>query len=536
MSASEKHPCPACSSSDAYAIYDDGHGHCFSCDYHLSTDNQETHMPTPPSTFKGLVGEIEALPTRKLSKAVCEKYRYQVGEWKEQKVHIAPFYSEGKMVGQKLRFKDKKFMCLGEAAGGGFFGQHLWNDGRWVVVTEGELDAMSICQVFGLSWPAVSLPNGAAGSEEIFKRNVEWLEKFEQVKICFDNDQPGRDAAQKCAQILSPGRAQIITLPLKDASDMLQAGRVKELTSAVFSAATWRPDGIVPGDTLWKYLVDEESIPAIPLPWEGLQRKTGGLRKGELWTLCAGTGVGKTQVARELIYHLLTVTEVKIGIISLEESLKESCFGLMSLHANLPHWDTEKLSEEELRPSYDATVGSGRIYLYDHFGSFDDTANLMNRIRYMAKALKTDWIVFDHITIALSGAQDEKSGGERKAIDVLMTSLRSLVSELGIGMIVISHLSRQPGRSAEEGGQVGLHALRGSHSIAQLSNMVIALERNLQGDDDDTNTTTLRVLKNRYNGRTGRAGILVWDDETGRLNEGTTEDERGAFSNEPAPF
>ena len=488
-----------------------------------------------PHTFKGLEGEIESIPTRRLSKEVCQKYRYQVGEWKGERVHIAPFFSEGQQVGQKLRFKGKKFMCLGNAARGGFFGQHLWDGGRWVVVTEGELDAMSICQVFGLSWPVVSLPNGVAGSEDVFKRNVEWLEKFEQVKICFDNDSPGREAAQRCAQTLSPGRAQVMTLPLNDASDMLQAGRVKELTSAVFSAATWRPDGIVPGDTLWEYLVNEESIPAIPLPWDGLQKKTGGLRKGELWTLCAGTGVGKTQVARELIYHLLTVTEVKIGVISLEESLKETCFGLMSLHANLPHWDAEKLSEEELRPSFDATVGSGRIYLYDHFGSFDDTGNLMNRIRYMAKALAVDWIVFDHITIALSGSQDEKSGGERKAIDVLMTSLRSLVSELGIGMIVISHLSRQQGRSAEEGGQVGLHALRGSHSIAQLSNIVVALERNLQGDADANNTTTIRVLKNRYNGRTGLAGVLVWDDDTGRLNEGDIAAE-GGDADEPAPF
>ena len=486
-------------------------------------------------TFQGLNGEFQPLPTRKLSQAVCEKYRYQVGNWKGQKVHIAPFYADGKEVGQKIRFRDKKFMSLGEVASGGFFGQHLWGTGgRWVVVTEGEIDCMSICQAFGLSWPVVSLPNGASGSEQVFQRNVEWLEGFEVVKLCFDNDQVGRDAAQRCAQALSPGRAQIVTLPLKDASDMLQASRIKELTSAVWSAATWRPDGIVAGDTLWDFLVNEESIPAIPLPWAGLQQKTQGLRKGELWCFCAGTGVGKSQVCRELIFHLLTVSEVKIGVISLEESLRESAYGLIALHANLPHWDTEKLSEEELRPSYDATVGSGRIWLYDHFGSFNDNENLMNRIRYMSKSLKVDWIVFDHITIALSG-QEDKGGGERKAIDVLMTALRSLVSELGIGMIVVSHLSRQLGRSAEEGGQVSLSALRGSHSIAQLSSIVCALERNLQGEDDASNTTTIRVLKNRYNGRTGIAGFLEWDEATGRLREGAMPPASND-SDEPAPF
>src|SRR5688572_21753538 len=30
----EQHiPCPSCPSSDAYCLYDDGHGYCFSCNY-----------------------------------------------------------------------------------------------------------------------------------------------------------------------------------------------------------------------------------------------------------------------------------------------------------------------------------------------------------------------------------------------------------------------------------------------------------------------------------------------------------------------
>lgn len=534
MATSDKQPCPSCTSSDAFALYADGHGHCFSCGHHTTgTENKEHGMPVPDA-FKGLVGEIESLPKRRLTREVCEKYRYQVGEWKKEKVHIAPFFEKGKMVGQKLRFKNKKFMCLGAATRGGFYGQHLWDGGKWVVICEGELDAMSVCQTFGLSWPAVSIPNGCQGAEEVFKRNIEWLERFEVVKICFDNDEPGREAAQRCAQVLSPGRAQIITLPLNDASDMVQAGRTKELSSAVFSASTWRPDGIVAGDTLWKYLTTDDAVPAIPLPWQGLQEKTLGLRKNELWTFTAGTGVGKTQVCREIVYHMLKTTDVKIGLVSLEESLKESCFGLMALHAGCNHWSTLQLEPEDLREAYDATVGSGRVYLYDHFGSFDDTENLMNRIRYMSKALGVDWIVFDHITLALSGTDDKN---ERKSIDVLMTALRTMVSELGIGMIVVSHLSRQQGRPAEEGGQVGLHSLRGSHSVGQLSNFVIALERNLQGNtDDEQNRTTIRVLKNRFNGRTGVAGFLVWDEDSGRLYEGAEVDIAASSSDAPAPF
>ena len=62
--------------------------------------------------------------------------------------------------------------------------------------------------------------------------------------------------------------------------------------------------------------------------------------------------------------------------------------------------------------------------------------------------------------------------------------------------------------------------LRGSASIAQLSDMVIGLERNGQADDPiERNTTNVRVLKNRFCGTTGKAGGLLFDANTGRMNE-----------------
>ena len=518
MTSSEKHPCPKCNSSDAYAIYeDDGHGHCFSCGYHTHPDGTEATMQqTDERQFSGLSGEPQALLSRNIPQEICQKYSYQIGSWRDEKVHIAPFYYEGRQVGQKLRFKDKRFQVLGKVTDR-FFGQHLFGGGKWVVVTEGEIDAMSVATIFR-GWPAVSLPCGAQGAEGVFKAQIEWLESFDTVKICFDQDEQGQAAAIKCAQVLSPGKAQIVSLPLKDASDMIQANRAKELSSGIFNAAVWRPDGIVPGDTLWEYLTQEDSVAAIPLPWEGLQHKTGGLRSGELWTLCAGTGAGKTQLTRELVYHLLQCTEINIGIVSLEESMRETAYGLMSLHAEIPHWDMTSLSAEELEPHYKATIGCGRVFLFDHFGSFDDPTHLQNKIRYMASHLKCKWIIFDHLTLALSGTE-EKGSSERKSIDVLLTSLRQLIAELGIGMICVSHLSRHSGRPAEAGGEISLNMLRGSHSIGQLSNICIALERNISGDNDDANQTTCRILKNRWNGRCGPSSVLGWDESTGRLTE-----------------
>jgi twinkle protein len=112
-------------------------------------------------------------------------------------------------------------------------------------------------------------------------------------------------------------------------------------------------------------------------------------------------------------------------------------------------------------------------------------------------------------------------GDERRAIDDIMTRLRSIVEETGAGLILVSHLRRVDGnRGHEQGIEVSLSHLRGSHSIAQISDCVIALERNPQADDpDEANTTYLRVLKSRYTGDIGLASSLFYNHQTGRLSE-----------------
>ena len=137
----------------------------------------------------------------------------------------------------------------------------------------------------------------------------------------------------------------------------------------------------------------------------------------------------------------------------------------------------------------------------------------------MAQAKEVKWIILDHLSILMSG---NESHDERKLIDVTMTKLRSFVEETGVGMILISHLKRPQGdKGHEDGQQVSLGQLRGSHSIVQLSDMVIALERNLSSGQ---NNAAIRVLKNRFNGQTGKAGTICYNSETGRMIEDLTSD------------
>ena len=157
------------------------------------------------------------------------------------------------------------------------------------------------------------------------------------------------------------------------------------------------------------------------------------------------------------------------------------------------------------------------LFLYDHFGSADPDT-IYSRIEFMALALDIKIIFLDHLSILISGLEGE----ERKMIDVTMTRLRSLVAKTGIKLFLVSHLRRtQTDKNHEEGARVTLGQLRGSAAISQLSDTVIGLERNQQTTAEDT--TTLRLLKNRYSGEVGIACSLKYQPHSCRYIEHETE-------------
>lgn len=504
-----------CGSSDARAVYSDGSSYCFSCEKYFKGDSMDTEY-IAPTKAAGLIesGEVQALGKRRITEDTCRKFNYTVSQYRGQKVQVANYKNrEGQVVAQKIRFADKTFKFLGDAKQAGLYGQHLWKDGgNMLVITEGEIDALSMSQLQGNRFPVVSISQGAAGAKRVIQRELDFVESFEKVVIMFDQDEAGRAASIDVAQLLTPSKAHIAALPLKDPNEMLVQGRGKEVIDAMWQAKAYRPDGIIAGTDLWESVSTNDEQQSIPYPFDDLNQKTRGMRRGELVTLTAGSGVGKSQVCREIAYHLIQQGE-SLGYIALEENVKRTALGLMGLAIDKPlHLTKEGVSNDTLKCAFNDTVGSGRVYLYDHFGSLA-TDNLLSKVRYLAKSCGVGWVVLDHLSIVVSGVDD---GDERKAIDVIMTKLRSLVEETGIGLILVSHLRRPSGEKGwEEGLQVSLNSLRGSASIAQLSDMCISIERNQQGDNP--NISTMRVLKNRYTGETGVAAYLYYDQDTGRM-------------------
>lgn len=460
-------------------------------------------------------GESVALPARSISAATAKHFGYEKATFNGKTVQTAPYYDDkGALVAQKVRFPNKEFTVVGDLSKAQLFGAQLYNKGKMLVVVEGEVDALSIAEAQGTRWPVVSLPNGAQGARKALAKHLEYLERFESIILMFDMDEPGQKAAEVCSGLFTPGKCKVAHLPLKDANEMLVAGRGKELIAAIWNAKIHRPDGIVDGIDLWDVIRVEDSVTSIAYPWSGLNELTRGCRQGELVTITAGSGIGKSAIIREMAYHMINHGET-VGMIMLEESTKRTSLGLMGLHLNKPiHIDRDGVTEEELKAGFDATIGSGKVFLYDHFGS-TELDNLLSRVRYLAKACNCSYIFLDHLSIVVSGLGD---GDERRLIDNAMTQLRTIVQETGVGLLLVSHLRRSEGdKGYENGKEVTLNGLRGSHSIVQLSDMVIAASRDQQGDNP--NMTKLTVLKNRFTGHTGKATFLGYSTDTGRLTE-----------------
>ena len=524
--------CDACGSSDGRAAYDDGHSFCFVCPPRTAHRRAEgaSSLPTVTRKAEGLlaVGEFRALGKRLITEDTCRKYGYSITTDNQGRTcQVASFKRDGKIIAQKVRYPNKDFKYLGEK-GSGLWGQHLFRDGgKMLVITEGEIDALTVSQLQSNKWPVVSLPLGAAGAKRAVTSSLEFVSGYDKVVLMFDMDDAGQAAALEVAKLLKPGQAYIASLPYKDPNECLLKGEGRAVISAMWDAKQYRPDGIIDAADLWDRVSKPKENNSFQYPWSGLNKMTRGMRKGELVVLTAGSGVGKSAIVREINYHLLQ-QGLTVGNLMLEENVERTTLGYMGLHLNYPlHLDRGVFTQEQLRVAFEETSGSGRLWLYDHFGSTSAT-NLLDRIRYLATACECDFITLDHISIAVSDADaNDTNLDERKLIDMLMTKLRSLVEELGIGLFVISHLRRPSGdKGHEQGAVTSLSQLRGSHSIAQLADFVIGLERDQQSAESK-NETVIRVLKNRFSGETGEAGTLIYDGDTGRLNEmgGIIEDE-----------
>lgn len=503
-----------CGSSDARFKYDDGHYYCFSCATFtpppLKEDmtqsirealEEEQVKDSSPSVYTH-----EYVALRGIGKATMRKYK-TVCSIDDEGVPVHMRFPYGNLTIVK-KLSDKSFHTEGDPKEVKLFGEDLFNSGeaQSITICEGAEDAMSVYEMLGSKYPAVSV-RSAIHARRDCERRFEYIDSFSKIYLCFDNDAPGQKALKDVASLFDVNKVYHVKLDkYKDANDYHVNNAQDAFVRVWWNSRTFMPATIVgQWDSLLDVLSKKQTTSICAYPFSTLQTKTHGLRTGEVTLLTGLEGRGKSEILREIEYHILKETDLNIGMVHLEESYGRSIQGLVGKHLKSPiHLPGYEVSAEEQVEAYKTvTKRDNRAFIYSHFGA-DDDAVIIDTLRYMAAVLKCKVISLDHITmLATSNEQDD----ERRRLDYLSTRFATLCRDLDFSLLLVSHVNDD-----------GL--TRGSRNISKVADTWIHLDRDITHDDIEVrNRTNIIIKKNRFSGQTGPSGSLLFDPSTYTLNE-----------------
>lgn len=530
-----KEPCPRCGSKDNLVRYADQHASCFTpgCGYWERAAGDAAPAKERRPVSANLIKPSEAIPyTAQGFRATSPKTRQTLGVFQasygsktRETVQVYPIYANGKLVGQKLRTAAKEFPVLKAEdmpplAECDLFGRHFYGDrfDRRVIIMEGEEDAIAGAQVVDFKTAVVSLTAGASAARRNLQANWQWLDRFNDIVLMFDNDEAGQKAVAECQDLFAIGKLRTARMPtFKDASEALQKKDPGAVETAIYSATTYRPRGIVnAADCRADISGTKISKKGWDYPWACLNAKTWGIRPGEVVYHVSGTGMGKTSGFYEISKKLVD-QGVKVGHLHFEDTRADVQLGIMSIHANR-RLGLNPLDPAEMEALHAKVFGERKVELFDPEAAEWAIDAIMGYVRYMAKALDCKVIFIDPISFIAAGL--DLNEDERRALDKASRDVAALTKELQVSLHVSHHLARpKDGPAHEEGAPISLNQVRGSGGIANFASIVLAWEGDLQGPAP--NLRRLRILKNRPIGaqHAGLSGVLSYDDSTGRYTE-----------------
>lgn len=239
-----------------------------------------------------------------------------------------------------------------------------------------------------------------------------------------------------------------------------------------------------------------------------------GFMPGQLITVGAGTGVGKSAFAVNLALNI-TKQGYKVGLWSFEMDKEEVYQRIISNISEISRKD--RLHAEERYNAVKKYFKEAKDNIQVFTDRIKDLGSFYLHCRKEAIRENMKVIIIDYVQlIHLSGF----SGNNRVSeIELITKTLKNMASELGVTVIILSQLSRE--YQKRENKQPILSDLRDSGSIEQDSNLVIFLHRQddyplmLKGYEK---MITVIVAKNR-DGRSG-SFVLKYQGDITKFKEG----------------
>ncbi len=532
--------CFECGSSDAMQE-SEHHYKCFSCgkSFLKREKGDVVSSETPVIRDKNLLpcGSYYDIKSRKITRDTAQKYKisctkytgtfghgdnieYVDNHW----VFLFNKHSNGSLVSQKIRSCENKshMKIVGDTSNKELFGQSLFppNPNRPIIITEGEFDAAVVYQETG--YASVSINNGAESAVSNIRANIDWLSKWANCILAFDNDKPGQDATQKVieANLFEPGKLKLAHWALKDANDMLLADKSLEIKKAIWDAEEYRPkDLFTPKDCVELALTEPKA--GVKTPWPDLTKALNGWRLNTVVTVAAADGIGKTELVDEVLTSLIE-QNCKVWIYSSEqepeETLQRQAGKQLGIPLHIPNakWDKDAIREKIL--SFE-----NKIYMWRPEKAIS-TEEVFERMRYASIAYGTKYFIIDHLKGVESQLTDPIRG-----MGKFLCDLKGFVKVHKACVILMAHVAKdkkqgrvgQTDESWNRGRVPTKESVYGSSAITAWSDVIIALSRNVESEDPyEACVTKLSILKNRLMGNRGiKAIYLQYVEDVGRLIE-----------------
>jgi len=524
--------CVDCGSSDAKQIFEKQDGstnsYCFACEKFDPMTNDIApikSVPVKPKIFN--LNDYNKLPSADISDRGLKKetvalfgvkLEFDEATGKISK-HYYPDTKQGKVTGYEVRsVADKLFSSLGDRRGAvDLWGREiaLKNGSNKLFITEGRCDAMALYQcIVENTAPkyknylpsVVSLTRGASGGHKDIINNRSFIEKYREVVLVLDNDKAGEKVTKDILK--SFPSFKVCKLPLKDANDMLLAGRGKEL----YQAAVWDSTIQRLGETISvdDALIEEaltRPVMGLSYPWPSLDRLTYGIRESTIIILGAAPKQGKSEFKNQLVHHLTMFHGKQVGVYDLEAHPIKTLKQVASKEAKTNFLKPDNVyCDDLLRDTLNKF--KGKISLYDRAGSRNwEDIRVAIEEQYLLDGIQHFFL--DPLSALVSRLNSSQGNDE---LNLILTDMADLVNKYPITIFAFTHLNpKMKGvKSHEEGGKVLSQEFSGSRACEKWSNLGLGIERDRSDScpEEQRNYSKLKILYCRDWGNYGSVDLF----------------------------
>jgi len=421
---------------------------------------------------------------------------------------MLPYYRNDELVNVKYRsISDKKKMRTEKEAEPILFNRDSIQDER-LVICEGEYDAMALHQY---AVEAVSVPMGA-GNHQWIETEWEYLETFETVCLCFDNDAAGQMNAREIAKKLGEWRCRLVTLPKKDANECLVSGiQVDEIIRCFINAEELKPDTLTTPMFFAekvRNLFFQGGLFGVQTPWKKLNDILKGWREGEVTIWSGRNGSGKSTILNQ-VFLGLAEKEIKSCIYSGEMPPERYL-----RWAIIQHQGNEKPSATEI----DNTLSwmDSRIYILN-ITSGVQPDKLLSDFEHAARRYNVKHFFVDSLMKISFKDQDEY-----RQQQAFMDQLTGFAQKFSVHVHLVAH----PRKTEKDDDTPGKVDVKGTGHITDMAHNVIVLQRlseekkeTIKKKQSTPADMRLYVKKNREFGIEGCV-LMMFDERTKRFSDG----------------